>query len=103
MGRESEKRIKRPRAVSRMKQFPYALIISRLFLGFLIVFLAFLKIENFREIIIASLALGFLTDIFDGIIARQLKISTVNLRRIDSIVDQSFWLCGLIASYLIAP
>ncbi len=35
---------------------------------------------------------GLLTDIFDGIIARQLNISNEKLRRLDSQTDLIFWL-----------
>ena len=35
---------------------------------------------------------GLLTDVFDGIIARKLKVSTEGLRILDSNVDQFFWL-----------
>lgn len=36
--------------------------------------------------------IGLLTDVFDGIIARKLKISTERLRILDSNVDQFFWI-----------
>jgi CDP-diacylglycerol--glycerol-3-phosphate 3-phosphatidyltransferase len=49
------------------------------------------------------IALGLLSDIFDGIIARRLKISTQKLRRMDSTVDQFFWLCVIVTAYLISP
>jgi len=44
-----------------------------------------------------------LTDIFDGIIARQLNISTQNLRRLDSTVDQVFFVCVVLATYIQCP
>jgi CDP-diacylglycerol--glycerol-3-phosphate 3-phosphatidyltransferase len=47
--------------------------------------------------------LGLLTDIFDGIIARKLNISTVTLRKLDSIVDRFFWLMILVSCYLLYP
>jgi CDP-diacylglycerol---glycerol-3-phosphate 3-phosphatidyltransferase len=36
---------------------------------------------------------AFLSDIFDGIIARKLEISTVKLRQADSWADISLYLC----------
>lgn len=38
------------------------------------------------------MSLGLITDIFDGIIARKLNVSTQKLRIWDSNVDQFFWL-----------
>lgn len=45
-------------------------------------------------------AIGLLTDIFDGIIARRLNISTENLRRLDSTTDQVFFILIAIATYI---
>lgn len=42
--------------------------------------------------IVVLIITGLLSDIFDGIIARKLNISTEKLRRLDSTVDQFFWL-----------
>lgn len=52
-------------------------------------------------IIVFLIILGILTDIFDGLIARSLNVSTQTLRRMDSSVDQVFWICTLIGAYLI--
>ncbi|GGI48969.1 hypothetical protein GCM10011425_01810 [Mucilaginibacter galii] len=46
---------------------------------------------------------GLVADIFDGIIARRLGISTPRLRRLDSGVDQVFWVAIVAASYIIYP
>ena|ERR1051326_4766972 len=83
-----------------MKQLPRILIFSRLFFGILIIALAcFHK----NSLIIIFLFTGFLTDILDGIIARKLNSSTIRLRRMDSAVDQLFWLCALAAACITAP
>jgi len=74
---------------------------SRLIFGFVILFLAWLKPDHYKSLITALIVSGLLTDIFDGIIARKLNISTQKLRRLDSSVDQVFWICTLIAAYLI--
>lgn len=44
-----------------------------------------------------------MSDIFEGIIARRLGISTAKLRRMDSTVDQFFWLAVVASCYIIAP
>jgi CDP-diacylglycerol--glycerol-3-phosphate 3-phosphatidyltransferase len=47
--------------------------------------------------------LATLSDVFDGIIARRAGVSTVTLRRADSIVDLIFWLCATAALCLLRP
>lgn len=82
-------------------KIPAALIWFRLLAGLLIVWLAFKDAD--REWIVLLMTTGLLSDIFDGIIARRLNISTQTLRRLDSSVDQVFWLCIVVATYIIAP
>jgi CDP-diacylglycerol--glycerol-3-phosphate 3-phosphatidyltransferase len=41
----------------------------------------------------AGVVVGFLTDLFDGILARRLGVATPGLRRLDSQTDLVFWLC----------
>lgn len=74
---------------------------TRLVLGFVIVFLSYFQVTSYRVIIVSLIVLGLLTDVFDGLIARRLNVSTQKLRRMDSSVDQVFWICSLIASYVI--
>jgi len=45
------------------------------------------------------LLLAFLSDIFDGVIARRLHIATPMLRRLDSIADSVFYLAALFAAW----
>jgi CDP-diacylglycerol--glycerol-3-phosphate 3-phosphatidyltransferase len=47
--------------------------------------------------------LGLLTDIFDGIIARKVGVSSEKLRRLDSQTDLIFWLSLGFASYFLNP
>ncbi|MDE2368029.1 MAG: CDP-alcohol phosphatidyltransferase family protein [Burkholderiales bacterium] len=47
----------------------------------------------------ACLVLGFLSDLFDGIIARRLGIATAELRRLDSAADTLFHLAALFAAW----
>lgn len=83
------------------KQIPIALIYSRLVFAALIIVLAIQQPAHYRLLINVLLVTGLLTDVFDGIIARKLNISTVKLRRLDSVVDQVFWISSLVAAYLI--
>ncbi len=46
---------------------------------------------------------AFLSDIFDGIIARKLKVSTVKLRQADSWADISLYVCVAISLWLVYP
>jgi CDP-diacylglycerol--glycerol-3-phosphate 3-phosphatidyltransferase len=84
-------------------QIPKALILSRLIIGLTIIILSSLHIDHYKTIAITLLATGLLTDIFDGIIARQLRISTQKLRRLDSLIDQVFFIAVAIATYMQCP
>lgn len=83
------------------KNIPAALIWFRLLAGLLIIRLAFTDAD--RGWIVLLMTTGLLSDIFDGIIARRLNISTQTLRRLDSSVDQVFWLSIVVATYIINP
>jgi len=84
-------------------KIPLMLIYSRIAFGAIIILLSVFKPEFFRPVIITLIVLGLLSDIFDGIIARRLHISTQKLRRLDSTVDQFFWLCIVAGAYMISP
>lgn len=79
------------------------LIYSRLLIGGLLVALSCWGAGRFAALAAGLLALGVLTDVFDGIIARHLNVSTEKLRRLDSSVDQVFWALVLVATYLARP
>lgn len=49
------------------------------------------------------LVLAFLSDVFDGIIARRLGIATPNLRRMDSIADSIFYAAAVFAAWHLYP
>jgi phosphatidylglycerophosphate synthase len=85
------------------KHIPILLILSRLLIGLIIIGLSLLHINNYKIIAISLLIFGLLTDIFDGIIARQLNISTQKLRRLDSTIDQIFFISFAIAIYIQCP
>lgn len=84
-------------------KIPIALIILRFFIGVLIIVLSCIKIEYYKTIVISLLTIGLLTDIFDGIIARRLNVSTQKLRRWDSTVDQLFFTAVIFATYIKYP
>lgn len=84
-------------------KIPLILIYSRLVFGILIVLLSIFKPHYYQVTAVTLISLGLLSDIFDGIIARHLKISTEKLRRMDSSVDQFFWLCIIGCAYLTNP
>lgn len=84
-------------------QIPKALIFSRLIIGLALIILSCLHIDKYKHIAITLLTIGLLTDIFDGIIARQLNVSTQKLRRLDSTIDQAFFISAAIATYIQCP
>ncbi len=86
-----------------MKNVPYLLILSRLFLGPIMIYLTYESIMHLRIILVILIFIGLLTDIFDGIIARKYTISTEKMRRMDSQTDLIFWLCVGWCSWLLNP
>lgn len=72
-------------------------------MGLVIVGLAVFQVNNFKIWIVILLTLGLLTDIFDGIIARSLGIASQQIRRLDSSVDQIFFIATAIGAYLLCP
>lgn len=84
-------------------KIPLILIYSRLVIGFVLVILSYHQVNNYSTIAIILFTVGLLTDIFDGIIARRLDISTQNLRRLDSSIDQIFFVSVLYATFLQCP
>jgi CDP-diacylglycerol--glycerol-3-phosphate 3-phosphatidyltransferase len=86
-----------------MIHIPKLLIFSRLIIGFIIILLSVFDIPYYKITAITLLSVGLLTDIFDGIIARHLKVSTQNLRRLDSTIDQIFFTSIVVATYIQCP
>lgn len=76
----------------KMKKIPVVLIYSRVLIALIIGILGIGQTEHHEIWISILMIFGLMTDIFDGIIARMLKISTEKLRILDSNVDQFFWL-----------
>src|SRR5436190_2308824 len=82
--------------------WPLALTASRLVLGPAMLLFAWLHPDP-GAWLAAGVVVGFLTDLFDGILARHLKVATPNLRRFDSQTDLVFWLCVLGCVFVARP
>lgn len=72
-------------------KIPKLLLYSRLFFALLIITITLYPLINSKIIILIIMYLGILTDIFDGIIARKLNISTENFRVLDTVFDLLFY------------
>lgn len=51
----------------------------------------------------AFLILAFLSDVFDGVLARRLNVVTPGLRRFDTITDTAFYVCAALAAMRLYP
>lgn len=85
------------------RHVPLLLIWSRLLLSLVLVVLALSIGSDFSWLSVTLVSIGLLTDIFDGIIARRLGVSDMQLRRLDSIVDQVFWIAVAAAACIRYP
>ncbi|MHB8414619.1 MAG: CDP-alcohol phosphatidyltransferase family protein [Acidiferrobacteraceae bacterium] len=81
--------------------FPYLLTYLRAALGPLLLGVAYFSPN--RAVFAACLVAAFVSDIFDGVIARRLGIATSALRRLDSLADSIFYLCALAVVWLVHP
>jgi phosphatidylglycerophosphate synthase len=82
---------------------PWLLIYTRLLTGFVILVISIYAVPHYSIIAVVLLIVGLLTDIFDGIIARKLNVSTEKIRRFDSTVDQVFFVAVTIATWVQCP
>jgi len=82
-----------------MKTIPYLLILLRFLSAIAILYLGYFVGETSRTLIVILMYFGLLTDIFDGIIARKVGVSSEKLRRLDSQTDLVFWLSIGFATY----
>lgn len=78
-----------------MKHIPWLLIYSRIVFALLIVSMALVDASSTPYWIVGLMIAGLISDIFDGIIARRLGVSSEKLRVWDSNVDQFFWLVSI--------
>lgn len=82
-----------------MKAIPYLLILLRFLSAIAILYLGYFVGETSSTLIVILMYFGLLTDIFDGIIARKVGVSSEKLRRLDSQTDLVFWLSIGFATY----
>ena len=68
-------------------------------MGIIIGLLAIYKVDHYSAWIVSLMTFGLITDVFDGIIARKLNVSSEKLRIWDSNVDQFFWLVIIISVF----
>src|SRR5438067_1051572 len=83
-----------PRRIAGMPPvtWPLALTFARLALGPALLLFAWTHPES-GPWLAAAVVFGFLTDLFDGILARKLNVASPRIRRLDSQTDLVFWLC----------
>jgi phosphatidylglycerophosphate synthase len=79
----------------------FALTALRAILAPGVIFLAYIKAPGWA--IASCLAVAFLSDIYDGVIARRFGVATPALRRFDSITDTAFYLAVTCATWLCYP
>ena len=72
-------------------QLPKILLYSRIILSILVVSLSIFSVNNAALFVLIILYTGIISDIFDGIIARRLNISTTDFRVHDTIIDLLFY------------
>ncbi len=82
------------------RHVPMALIVFRAFAIPAVLVLGWYGHGGFLALVFL---LATLSDIFDGIIARRLGVSTTELRRADSTVDLFFWLASQTSLYFLRP
>lgn len=84
-------------------KIPYLLILLRLLFVPIILSLGWYYPENSKLAVLFLMYIGLISDIFDGIIARQIGNQTEKMRRMDSQVDMLFWLSIGVYTYWIHP
>ncbi len=82
------------------KHVPLALIVFRALMVPVVLVLGWYGHGRLLAVVILF---ATLSDIFDGIIARRLGVSTTGLRRADSTVDLFFWLASMTGLYFLRP
>jgi len=84
-----------------LRRLPLALTALRALLAPVVVLLAIFHPS--RPAFGACLVVAFLSDVFDGILARRMNVATPNLRRLDSITDTIFYVCTAFAVWYLYP
>ncbi|MES2133968.1 MAG: CDP-alcohol phosphatidyltransferase family protein [Bacteroidota bacterium] len=70
-------------------KIPFALLYSRLLVAVLLIVFSFTNTSSL--VIIGLCVYAIISDVLDGMIARRLKISTVEMRQMDTKIDTVFW------------
>jgi len=83
------------------RNIPLSLTLSRIVLAPILIALACTSLPGWMLATICVIA--FLTDLFDGILARRWGVATPQLRRLDVIADVIFYMAMLVAFYLRRP
>jgi CDP-diacylglycerol--glycerol-3-phosphate 3-phosphatidyltransferase len=84
-----------------LRLVPMSLTLLRLALAPAIVAIA--STGQWRWAMVACLLAGFLSDIFDGILARRFGLATAFLRRLDSVIDLIFYAAVCWAAWAVHP
>ncbi len=82
-----------------VRKIPFLLTLLRLILAPILVLSAYENVP--RWILVIFVVTAFLSDIFDGIIARKLNVSTSALRRFDSVTDVCFYLAVVWSGWIL--
>ena len=85
------------------KALPYSLITFRFLCAPAMILLAVKGGTSHAIWIVALLYLGLLSDILDGIFARQLGIADSKMRRLDSQTDMVFWISAGYTAWVLHP
>jgi CDP-diacylglycerol--glycerol-3-phosphate 3-phosphatidyltransferase len=86
-----------------LKRLPMAMVWARLPMGAAILLLALFGGGAYPAWACALLICGLVLDIFDGILARRLGVSDRTMRRLDSNIDQFFYLATIAAAWIRYP
>src|SRR5207302_1038405 len=75
-----------------MKRYlPKILLFGRLVFAIIITNLTLFRVLNSEFIVLSLMYIGIVADIFDGIIARRLNVSTETFRLLDTLFDLFFY------------
>jgi phosphatidylglycerophosphate synthase len=80
---------------------PIALTGLRVLLAPIIIWMAYRW--PYGPAFVVCLSAGFLSDVFDGILARRLGVATATLRRLDSAADVVFYLAVFWSAWVVYP
>lgn len=94
-----------PATPTRAERFGYAAALSLTLLR-LVLSIPFILVAVTRgsgRVAAWLLAVGFVSDVYDGVIARRFGVATAGLRRLDSAVDTVFYLAAAVCVWRLHP